>query len=224
MSFKKKSVYHSELAAAGDIYITVTSAALTSKFKPAGEAGHKYVEFEYDGNKHQYIAETEDCADQLGAHKGQSITIRASGRNEDAEIRVVGPTGQPSHQPAPQARQPAQQPSQQPPHPKEAVYTKARVLAAKTAVLYGICVQAAESVVKLHPVLETNDSVSNAQIIKEIATHFSIKLEREGVNLKELPVAHPHEAPKPTPTPPEPDPEPEEEDDIPFNHEAHVPR
>ena len=221
--FEKKSVYHSQLAAAGDVFITITSNALVSKFKKKGEPGHLYVEFEYDGNKHQYIAETEDCAGWLGDRKGESLTIRASGRNEDAMIEEVAASGRPALQSAPQARPAAQWPPAHQPPPtasKEAVYNAARVLAAKTAVLYGICISAAESVVKLHPVLETNDAVSNAQIIKEIATHFSIKLEREGISLKELPVATPG-APKPAPVqkplpPPELEPEPEL-DDIPFS-------
>lgn len=111
MDPKKKSVYHSGLAGDDGYYITVTSGKLTSRFKGEGEVGHFYVEFEFDGVKHTYIAENEECADTLAQYKGQSVTVRAIGRGNEgtAEIEILNTDGTTKQQ------RPASKPQQQKP-------------------------------------------------------------------------------------------------------------
>lgn len=103
--FEKKSVYHSQLAKAGPIHIEVKSSSMKSKFaKEPGQAGEFYVMFSFDGQEHSYLAENRQCADTLGALKGQRVTIVAEGRNDDARIVIQNPDGTVKPQGAPVAR------------------------------------------------------------------------------------------------------------------------
>ena len=86
--FEKTTVYHSALVGAGQLRITVLSGAKPSKFKKEGTP-NVFLDFEHEGKKHQYTAETQQCADALAAHEGEEITIKASGSRNDARIAAA---------------------------------------------------------------------------------------------------------------------------------------
>lgn len=91
---EKKSIYHSTLAKAGDVRLSIKSDVLTSKYKKEGEAGHFYVIVEHDGGPEQtLLIENEACRRAMMGFKGEDITIKASGAREDATISIVNSDG-----------------------------------------------------------------------------------------------------------------------------------
>lgn len=84
----KKGQYHSALAQEGRMTVKVLSDLKISRYNKPGESGYKYVELDCDGYKFTYSCENEDCAKAFKGRQGEEIEIEATGRDEDAEIRV----------------------------------------------------------------------------------------------------------------------------------------
>ena len=81
----KKTLYHSELVKRGEVLLTIKSEPMASKFK-----GPDYViVFDHDESmERQYSTENDEIAECLKKWKGQTVTLTASGRDDDAEIFV----------------------------------------------------------------------------------------------------------------------------------------
>lgn len=89
-----KSLYHSTLAKAGDVRLSIKSDVLASKYKKEGEAGHFYVIVQHDNDPEQtLLIENEQCRSALEGLKGEDVTLRASGAREDARISIVNSDG-----------------------------------------------------------------------------------------------------------------------------------
>lgn len=86
----KKSQYHSALVANSPITVRVVSEPRESKYRKQGESGHLYVKLDADGYEFAYGAENEDCARPFEGKQGQTLTITATGRGQDARIKLQG--------------------------------------------------------------------------------------------------------------------------------------
>ena len=200
----KKSIYHSTLFKFGDAYVTVKSDVLTSKYKREGESGHYYVILEHDGDEQNYLIENARCAKSFQGLKGQSVTIRATGSREDAEIEIIGSQGRPQKSPqgsprAPQARPNDSGGSAQPTDPDEALQAfKKNVMKSANALYVGLKAAAivAEQV-KIEGLELDNDMIFRA------AMNFVINADRANLteNLTHKPLWGAEEQLKPRPEP-----------------------
>lgn len=86
----KKSQYHSALVANSPITVRVVSEPRESKYRKPGESGHLYVKLAIDNYEFAYGAENEACAKPFEGKQGQDVTIEATGRGNDARIRLQG--------------------------------------------------------------------------------------------------------------------------------------
>lgn len=86
----KKSQYHSALVANSPLTVRVVSEPRESKYRKQGEPGHLYVKLAHDGYEFSYGAENEACAKPFEGKQGQDVTIEATGRGNDARIRLNG--------------------------------------------------------------------------------------------------------------------------------------
>lgn len=87
---QNKSVYHSTLVKFGPAYITLKSDVMKSK---KGD-GH-YLVIEHEGDDQFLNVENDACAQVLRHRKGESLTIKATGSRDDAEIQIMKSDGSP---------------------------------------------------------------------------------------------------------------------------------
>lgn len=103
----KKTLYHSELQQLSPVTVTVQGLR-KSQYK-----GKDYFRLLVEGNERNYIPDSVQCSDFLGAYQGKEIRIIAEGYRETATLRHEQPpvqTAKPAAQPARTA--PAAQPAQ----------------------------------------------------------------------------------------------------------------
>ena len=214
------------LQGSSGVYITVKGPKSISKFKKPGEPGHFFVNFEHDGNQHQYIAENEQCADTMAEHNGQSITIRATGRDQQAAIEILSTNG------TVQQRKPAQQQSQgtsqasvtrpASANPEDAIkQVRGNLMQSANGML--LCLDAAEYISAQYE--EKHKAQMTAEQFQAITSSLFIALDRSGhvAKLSKHPVKPRTTKQDPTlPRQPKPEPQPEydpnelEGDDKPF--------
>lgn len=110
----KKGLYHSELSKMGAVRVTVKTDVLESTFK----GKPPYCVLIIDGHERNYACENEACEEALNGLAGRSVMLEASGREDTAEIKILG-AGQPqgdaeapvgrNRAPQPDTRQPRQE-------------------------------------------------------------------------------------------------------------------
>lgn len=85
MGNETKTLYHSELVKAGDVEVTVESDLEESKYK----RGSYYVVLYFENRKRTYNPENRRCEQFFDGRKGETLTIRAVGRDDDADIELI---------------------------------------------------------------------------------------------------------------------------------------
>lgn len=236
----KKSIYHSALVNSGDVVVTITSdGPQQSKFQGKPD----FIGLKHEGSEHILSLENESCGTALTGLKGQTVMLRASGRDGDACIEVFdapddyqGPA--PKRASAPPPRQPAGAPREQrvaqppPRQPAQApkngaslaqseaeAFTKARHHAARIGIIMRLAMKASEDACKHDFAHGTNEDQ------RAFAITMFIEMNKM-ITAAGLPVVYP--VPKQPakrepelPADPEPDPapdprDPRDLDDIPF--------
>lgn len=105
----------------GPVTVLVTSDVMQSKY----QGKPNYVMLEIDGVKRRYDCENEACETFFDQQKGQTLTVEAVGRGEDAGFNLAeeggeAPPQQPPPRSAPQQSRPAPQQRQPPPAQQQA--------------------------------------------------------------------------------------------------------
>lgn len=223
--FSKKTVYHSQLVAEGQMEILVNSDVTKSKFKKDYE-DQFFIDFKYKGKPQQYIIENESIQKKLHGLKGHVVSITATGSRDDADMEIFDAAG-PASTATQQHRQEQPPPASGAPpsgnvHPVTAAkrlmmqHINASLLAREAANMVGMEWDAR------HPTLIMSESD-----FERTVSNFYIGLDRSGL-IATLPyeIIPPKSATKAAPPPkkaeppPKPKPEPppleDDSDDIPF--------
>ncbi len=109
-----KTLYHSELAKAGPVKITIKTKVLQSKYSTPAAPKPPYVSIILNGEERNYNCENDSIAAWFDQRKtGETISVCAEGQREEATITLVGQAiGEPQEQPRqPAAPRPAPAPS-----------------------------------------------------------------------------------------------------------------
>ncbi len=226
-TFDKVGLYHSDIVKAGDVVVTITSEG-PQKSKFAGKPN--FIGFKCEGKDHTLNIENDAIGELLTGWKGQTVTLRASGRGDDATIEVLAADEPPPAarkpapaRPAPAANKPA--PAQHKPAADPArAFQSAKIYMAQVSVLMEMALKASAAVCK--------KALPNATTEDVRAIAATIFIESKGLTqITNLPTKYPDASapPKPEPPPPPPPPPPEHEpepepaadpdlapDDIPF--------
>jgi hypothetical protein len=227
-TFDKKGLFHSDLAKAEEVTVTITcDGPVKSKFK--GKAD--FISFKCEDGEHFYSIENEACGEALTGLKGETVTIKASGRDADAMIEVFAAEEQPKRPPA---KAPAKQQTQQTqptrtapvknnpaaPHTPDSelkAYNQMRRLVAQTALTMENCLMATRAA--FHRAFKVKDSdearaAFDGNYMEDIrASANTVFIEAKGmISFPNLPTKAPDPGSKPPPPPPEPEPEPAVDD------------
>lgn len=221
--FQKTTVYHSNLVAARQIEVLITSDVTKSRFKKDGE-DQFFVKFKFKGREHQHTIENASIHKKLIGLKGHVVQITATGSRDDADIEIFdagGPGSQKTqqHRKEPQPLRTAPETGDM--HPVTAAkrlmmqHINASLLAREAANMVGMEWDAR------HPNLIMTESD-----FERTASNFYIGLDRSGliatlpyeiIPPKSATKAPPKKAEPPPKLKPEPPPPLEDDsDDIPF--------
>lgn len=226
--FDKQTVYHSALVANSPVEMKMLSDKPEEKFK------HLQMAFVCGGDTHYYRIENEDCGKALSGYKGQTITINASGREDEATIEVETSENrgrapqreERREEPKPERRQEAQR--QQPPALTEEdrahFFKAAKVYGARCSVLMRVAMKFANEILRAELGDEYNSEdirAMAATLFIEMRGHLDIsKLPSTWIDTKKAPEPKPEprleEPPQRKPPAPDPDLDAAAEDDIPF--------
>lgn len=226
--FSKKTVYHSQLVAEGQMEILVNSDVTKSKFKKDGE-DQFFIDFKYKGKPQQYIIENESIQRKLHGLKGHVVSITATGSRDDADMEIfdaAGPASTATQQHRQEPTTPHAPPQRPPPtgdvHPVTAAkrlmlqHINASLLAREAANMVGMTWDAR------HPGLQMSESD-----FERTASNFYIGLDRSGIiPLLPYEIIPPKSATKPAPPQKKAEPPPKpvvppappapDDDEIPF--------
>lgn len=182
----KKSIYHSYLAKAGPVQVTITSDVLTSKYKKEGEAGHYYVNLSHEGSEQSYPIENHQGKEALSGLRGQTVTLIATGYREDAHIEVQDSQGSTQAPKASPPRSSSQGVSTPQPPKQDALEAFQDELARVNNALHLIKI-AVSNQRDQYPVSNKGEEMSMEHFQAECATAF-IHLDRSGL-IAQLPTA-----------------------------------
>lgn len=226
--FSKKTVYHSQLVAEGQMEILINSDVTKSKFKKEGE-DQFFIDFKYKGKPQQYIIENASIQKKLNGLKGHVVQITATGSREDADMEIYDAAGPASDKTQAHREEPTHPhaPPQRPPptgdvHPVTAAkrallqHINARLLALEAAKLMSVEWESR------HPEFTITDDH-----FERIGSNFYIALDRKGlIDILPYEMIQPKTATAPKQPPPKPKPEPPpkpaptapapDDDEIPF--------
>lgn len=219
-TFDKKGIYHSDLVKAGDVTVTITTEG-PQKSKYNGKPD--WVGFKCDGGDHSYSVENPACGEALTGLKGQTVTLRASGREADARIEVIS-GGKPAQQPHQKPNQaPTNEPNHQTPPPppadrekiERATFNKMRRTVASVGLMMQTCISASRAA--FHKAFEVPKDAERefdtAHMDDIRATANTIFIESKNyIAFSDMPVKTPDPKPATPPPPPPPPPEPEMSD------------
>lgn len=248
--FDNSTVYHSHLVREtqdnGPLEITLLSDEPEPSKFGKGKDKKLQIAFKCFGDTHYYPIENDDCGEALSGLKGQTVSITASGRDDEAAIEVQN--GEPrssrssrrdsdrgerqersehghrEQKPEREQHRPSKE-EQEAEARKE--FTKAKMAVCRAAVLYEACLRAATQLANAH-----FGTPCSSEDIRGIAATLFIE-SKNSVNIHKLPLQYLEKtAAKEQPPERKPEPEPErqperkkpygegyddaEEDDIPF--------
>lgn len=206
--FEKPTVYHSALVAESKrdpLEITMLDAKpQASKFPNQNDR----MRFRCMGDEHYYTVENDRCAEALSGYKGETILIRATGREDDADIEVVEVVGRGAperrQEPPPRRearreeprreshreREPERTPERQP-EDRKAIelreFKKAKKFGAQCGVLMDIAMRFAEPLASAH-LKSDQDGTRETEDVRALAVTLFIEM-KSMIDISKLPTS-----------------------------------
>ena len=142
-----KTLYHGGLRDQSPVTLTVKSGPMKSKFSKPNAPKPDYCILVIGGEEFSYALDSQQCANFITQHKGQTLTICAEGSREESTLTAVGAPGTqtlaPKSEPAAQTPPTPPRPAATAPQNGDQILDYARKFIARNRVLTVLALEAA---------------------------------------------------------------------------------